>query len=133
MKQTLAIFLTFNSKSVSNEVMIDVPFPVRHIHIKSMSYQAEILGKTNYVAVISPFGLNSPFGIVNQDTTYSSGAFQDVELQIKNPITIQGYYTFRIVNMSGTPALTSGAGIDVGTGIDNIGMIVEFNAPDETN
>jgi hypothetical protein len=128
MKQTQAIFLRFNASSVSDNVLINVPFPVRHIHIKSMSYQAENLGKTNYVMLISPFGLNSPWGILNQDTSYSSGAVSDVEIQVKNPITIQGYYNFRIVNMSGSAATTSGT---LNDGIDNIGVIVEFNAPDE--
>jgi hypothetical protein len=130
MKQTQAIFLRFNASSVSDNVLINVPFPVKKIHIKSMSYNAQDLGKTGYVMLISPFGLNSPWGILNQDTTYSSSAVSDVEIQVKNAITIQGYYTFRIVTMSGAAATTSGAFND---GIDNIGMIVEFNSEEETN
>jgi len=130
MKQTQAIFLRFNASSISDSVQINVPFQVKHIHIKSMSYQAETLGETNYVMLISPFGLNSPWGILNQDTTYSSGSVSDIEIQVKNPITIQGYYNFRIVNMSGTNANTSGL---LNDGIDYIGMVVEFNGAEETN
>lgn len=129
MRQTQAIYLKFNASSVSDSVQINVPFQVKTIHIKSMSYQAENLGKTNYIMVMSPFGLNAPWGILNQDTTYSSGAIQDIVIQVKNPITIQGYYNFRMVNMNGLPAATSGGLAD---GVDYIGAIVEFNAVDET-
>lgn len=128
MKQTQAIFLTFNAKSVSDDVLINVPFAVKTIHVKSMNYNAATNGKTGNIMLISPFGLNAPFGIVNQDTSYSSASVQDIEIQLKNPITIQGYYNFRIVGMSGVAATTSNSG----AGIDYIGMIVEFNAADES-
>ena len=127
MKQTQAIFLTFNGKPVSDDVYINVPFQVKTIHVKSMNYNAATNGTTKNVMVISSLGLNAPFGIVNQDTTYSSDAVQDIEIQLKNPTVIQGYYNFKLVGMSGVIAATS----NNGAGIDYIGMIVEFNAPDE--
>jgi hypothetical protein len=129
MKQTQAIFLTFNASSVSDNVLINVPFPIKTIHVKSMNYNAATNGKTGNVMVISPFGLNAPFGIVNQDTSYSSASVQDIKIQVKNAITIQGYYTFRIVGMSGVAAITSNAG----AGIDFIGMIIEFSSEDEAD
>jgi len=129
MKQTQAIYLTFNASPISDNVLINVPFSVKTIHIKSMNYNAGTNGKTGNVMVISPFGLNAPFGIVNQDTTYSSASVQDIKIQVKNPITIQGYYTFRIVGMSGVAATTSGGGAS----IDYIGLIVEFSTEDETD
>jgi hypothetical protein len=127
MKQTQAIFLTFNAKPVSDDVYINVPFEVKTIHVKSMNYNATTNGTTRNVMVISSLGLNAPFGIVNQDTTYSSASVQDIEIQLKNPTVIQGYYNFTLVGMSGVISATSNSG----TGIDYIGMIVEFNSPDE--
>lgn len=128
MKQTQAIFLTFNAKPVSDDVLINVPFQVKTIHIKSMNYYASIIGTQRNVMVISSLGLNAPFGIVNQDTQYSSPAFQDIEIQLKNPTVIQGYYNFTLVAMNGTISNTS----NLGNGVDSIGMIVEFNGADET-
>lgn len=127
MKQTQAIFVTFNASPVSDPVSINVPFQVKTIHVKSMNYNAGTNGTTRNVMVISDLGLNAPFGIVNQDTTYSSGAVQDIEIQLKNPTVIQGYYTFRLVGMSGVATTTS----NLGAGVDYLGMIVEFNASDE--
>jgi hypothetical protein len=92
MKQTQAIFLTFNGKPVSDDVLINVPFEVKTIHVKSMNYNAATNGTTRNVMVISSLGLNAPFGIVNQDTTYSSGAIQDIEIQLKNPCWNEWYY-----------------------------------------
>ena len=127
MKQTQAIFLRFNGKPVSDDVYINVPFQVKTIHVKSMNYNAATNGTTRNVMVISSLGLNAPFGIVNQDTTYSSAAVQDIEIQLKNPTVIQGYYNFTLVAMSGVISATS----NNGAGVDYIGMIVEFNTPDE--
>lgn len=128
MKQTNAIYLKFNASPVSDDVLINVPFQVKTIHVKSMNYDAGTSGLARVVLVESPFGLNAPFGIISQDDTYSQAGQQDIEIQLKNPITIQGYYRFIIKTMSGALASTSNSG----AAIDYIGMIVEFNGEDET-
>lgn len=129
MKQTQAIYLTFPaSASAVATAYINVPFTVEKIHVKSMNYQAGTNGTTKNVIVESNIGFNAPFGIVNQDQTYSSPALQDIEIKLQNPQYIQGYYTFTLRLMSGALAPTSNGGAS----IDNLGMIVEFNGPDET-
>lgn len=127
MKQTVAIYATFAASPVSNDVLINIPFQVKTIHVKSMNYDAGTSGTNRNVLVESNLGLNSPFGIVNQDDTYSSPAIQSIEIQLKNPITIQGYYKFTLKTMGGALAGTSNAG----AATDYLGMIVEFNGADE--
>ena len=127
MKQTNAIYLKFNASPVSDDVIINIPFQVKTIHVKSMNYDAGTPGLARVVLVESPFGLNSPFGIISQDDTYSQAGQQDIEIQLKNPITIQGYYKFSLKLMSGALAATTNSGADT----DYIGMIVEFNGEDE--
>ena len=128
MKQTQAIYLTFSATPVAT-AYINVPFNVKKIHIKSMNYDDGTSGLTRYVVVESNIGLNAPFGMISQDDTYSQSGFQDVEIEFKVAQPIQGQYYFTLKTMSGSVATTSA----LGAGIDYIGMIVEFNAPDETN
>ena len=127
MKQTIAIFAKFNASPVSDSVLINIPFQVKTIHVKSMNYDADTAGLARAVLVESNLGLFAPFGILTQDDTYSQAGQQDIEIQVKNPITIQGYYNFTLKTMSGALATTSNSG----TGVDYIGMIVEFNGEDE--
>ena len=128
MKQTQAIYLTFSATPVAT-AYINVPFNVKKIHIKRMNYDAGTSGLTRYVVVESNIGLNAPFGMISQDDTYSQSGFQDVEIEFKVAQPIQGQYYFTLKTMSGSVATTSA----LGAGIDYIGLIVEFNAPDETN
>jgi hypothetical protein len=123
MKQTSFIPLTFTASPVATAT-ISVPFKVDTIHVKSIGYEAGTNGTTQYVALISSFGLNAPLAILNQDTTYSSGTINDVEIQLKNPQVIQGQYTFTLYNMDGSIAQTSNSG----AATDSIGMILEFNS-----
>jgi hypothetical protein len=126
MKQTKAIFVKFNASPVSDDVLINIPFQVKTIHVKSMNYDGQAT-LARVVLVESNLGLNSPFGIISQDDTYSQAGQQDIEIQVKNPITIQGYYSFTLKLMSGALAGTTSSG----AGVDYIGMIVEFNGEDE--
>ena len=128
MKQTQAIYLTFEASPVAT-AYINIPFMVKKIHIKSMNYDAGTSGTARYVIVESNIGLNAPFGLISQDDTYSQVGFQDVEIEFKVPQPIQGQYYFTLKTMSGVVAATTNAG----AATDYIGMIVEFNAPDETN
>lgn len=126
MKQTIFIPLVF-AATPQTTATISVPFKVARIHVKSIGYQAGANGTTKYVMLRSSIGLNAPLAILNQDTTYSSGTTNDVEIEFKTPEIIQGNYTFTLFYMDGSIATTSGAG----AATDSIGLIIEFNAPDE--
>jgi hypothetical protein len=126
MKQTQAIYLTFAASPVAT-TYINVPFMVKRLHVKSMNYDAGTAGTARMVLVESNIGLNSPFGILSQDDTYSQASVQDIEIDFKNPLPIQGYFNFTLKTMSGAVASTTNAG----AATDYIGMIIEFNAEDE--
>lgn len=123
MKQTVFIPLTFTA-SPQTTANISIPFKVARIHVKSLAYKAGLNGTTNYVMLRSNFGLNAPLGILNQDTTYSSGTISDVDIEIKNPEVIQGNYIFTLFNMNGSIAATSNGG----NATDSVGLIIEFSS-----
>jgi hypothetical protein len=124
-KLTKFIPLTFPAgASSTTTAQISVPFKVGIIHIKSAAYKAGTNGTTNYVAIMSDLVVNNPIAILNQDTTYSSATVQDIEHKFSNPLDINGTFNFWIVNMDNTPATATVNG-------DKVGLIIEFNAPDE--
>ena len=122
MKETKFISLVFTASPVAT-AMIYVPFKVKRIHVKSIGYQAGTLSTERYVVLKSSFGLDAPLAILNQDTTYSSGTINDVDIDLKNPQVIQGQYTFTLYNMDGTIGETSAGGGST----DSVGMILEFS------
>jgi len=125
MKQTQAIFLSFAATTNTTTAYINVPFAVKTIHIKCMNYLNDTQQQTAYAILQSNLGPNSPLGIINLDNTYSYSSVQDIEIQYNNPQVLQGQYEFNLKYMDNTP-FTS-------TDTAYIGMIIEFNAPDETN
>ena len=126
MKQTQFIPLKFVASPVTT-AYISVPFKVETIHIKSANYDAGTSGLTRYVIVESNIGLNAPFAMLSQDDTYSQNSVQDISIKLRDPQPLQGYYTFTLKTMSGAVAATTNGGADT----DYVGMIIEFNAPDE--
>ncbi len=125
-KLTKFIPLTFTA-SPRTSASISIPFRVKTIHIKSAAYDAGTNGTTNYISIFSDLVVNNPIAILNQDTTYSSGCIQDIEHQFWNPIDINGTFNFWFTNMDGSVGATSNGG----AGTDKVGIIIEFNAPDE--
>jgi hypothetical protein len=128
-KLTKFIPLTFDAYTTGSRTTarISVPFKVKTIHIKSAGYTASTLGETNYVALMSDLVVNNPLAILFQDTTYSSATVQDIEHQFSNPLDINGSFNFWLLNMDGSPASTTSLAL----GIDQVGLIIEFNSPDE--
>jgi hypothetical protein len=126
MKVTQFIPLTFTASPVTT-AYISVPFKVETIHIKSANYDAGTSGLNRYVVVESNIGLNAPFAMLSQDDTYSQASIQDISIKLRDPQPLQGWYTFTLKTMSGAVAGTTNAG----AATDYIGLIVEFNAPDE--
>jgi hypothetical protein len=125
-KLTKFIPLTFTAKP-STSTYISVPFKVKTIHIKSAGYQAGTAGTTNYVSIYSDLVRNAPIAILFQDITYSSACVQDIEHQLWNPIDVNGTFNFWFTNMDGSVGATSNSGAST----DKVGLIIEFNAPDE--
>ena len=129
MKITKFISLQFNATTTTT-ARVDVPFKVSRIHVKSIGYEAGTLGKTDYVVLMSNLGdANQPLGVLFQDNTYASTPISDVEIKFFQPEFVQGSYTFTLLNMNGTVATTS----NNGAGNDAVGMVVEFNSPEELN
>ena len=126
MKITKFISLTFPASTPTTTAYISIPFKVKTIHIKSAGYKAGTNGVTNYVAIMSDLVTNNPISILNQDTTYSSGTIQDIEHQLMNPIDVNGLFNFTLLNMDGTNASTTSL-----VNSDKVGLIIEFNSPEE--
>jgi hypothetical protein len=126
-KLTKFIPLTFPATVSRTTAQISVPFKVGTIHIKSAAYVAGTKGVTNYVTLMSDLVVNNPLAILNQDTTYSSATVQDIEHKMSNPLDVNGTFNFWLLNMNGSTASTTNA---IATP-DYIGLIIEFNAPDE--
>ena len=128
-KLTKFIPLTFDAYTTgaTTTARISVPFKVKTIHIKSAAYTASTLGDTNYVTLMSDLVVNNPLAILFQDTTYSSATVQDIEHQFSNPLDINGTFNFWLLNMDGSPASTTSLVI----GVDQVGLVIEFNSADE--
>lgn len=128
-KQTIFIPLTFNQTPTVN-TFVQVSFPVKTIHVKSAAYEAQYTGKTDYVVIKSDIVDNSPLCIVYQDSTYSATTIIDVETTFTNPKIIQGMYTFTLFNMDNTIGSVSSTAGPI-LGVDKVGIILEFNSPEE--
>jgi hypothetical protein len=126
MKLTQEIFLTFIATQSTATAIINVPFKVKTLHTKAISLTtgdpANVQG--GYVTIESSLVNNSPLGSTFNNSSYSAGTIQDVENQYWNPQVIQGQYTFTMKRSNGTlyPASTNN---------DTVGLIIEFNSPDE--
>lgn len=128
MKQTLFIPLIFSASPVTTQV-VNVPFKVSKIHVKSAGYNADDLGWEGYAVITASFAPDRPLAIVNQDTTYSYNTSTDTEIKLNNPQVIQGNYTFELRTLKNTMGTTS----NFGDGIDSCGLIIEFNSEEEIN
>jgi hypothetical protein len=126
MRITKVINLTFTASPTTTAV-VNIPFEVKGIHVKSMAYNAGTNGTTRYVYVNSDLTGNQPMGFINQDTTYSSGTVKDIEIIFNKPTYINGTYTFQLYLLSGGIAGTS----NNGGATDTCAIIAEFNSPDE--
>ena len=127
-KLTKFIPLSFPAGAASRTTArISIPFKVKTIHVKSAAYKAGTIGTANYVTIMSDLTVNNPLAILNQDTTYSSATVQDIEHQFSNPLDINGTFNFWLLNMDGSPASTTSLVI----GVDQVGLVIEFNSAEE--
>ncbi len=122
MKITKALYLQFAGNSASTQ--ITVPFQVARIHVKGIAYNPQnnpVAGSAQYGVIQTDLTDNQPIGIFYNDATYSFSSFKDIDLTLYTPKTINGTYTFNLVNDVGNPYTP------VGAGVDSVIIILEFN------
>lgn len=123
MKLVKAIYIKWTSTTSNNTfVNVSCPFAVKHIHVKSISYNRNgAIGTANYGVLTSSLAENQPLGVFYDDNTYSTSGYSDLSLEFRIPTIINGQYSFSMWNSSGAPKnpLTSN---------DDIIVIVEFDS-----
>ena len=127
MKYNRAVFMTFTAGTSTASVNINVPIQVKRIHCKSVGYITSTppaSGDAVYGFVISDLTQNQPIAMFYGDSTYPYATGTDIEFEYQNPQPVQGSYTFRLMNLDGSPFPAT-------TGNDSLGMILEFNDEDE--
>ena len=136
--------LTINDTA---QVEIFVPFKVKKIHVKGISYVAgmnsaqategitpEVQG---YVVLTSNLiGNLAPLGMVYLDSAFSSATIQDIEHTFLIPQTIQGVYDITIYDSGGDIFPPYQSSIDLATPywtyfFDSFSLILEFLSEDE--
>ena len=138
MKQTLFITLDFYNDGTGVQTTpatakISIPFKVKKMHVKSLAYQPSAV-TADYVVVRSNIDTkNSPLGILYRDSTYGSATVNDVEIDFEDPQVIQGVYNFNIYRVNTNPTTNPYGQLATitGTANDYIGLIIEFNSPEE--
>jgi len=126
MKELKAIFLDFPS-TASNTANANVScnFLVKHIHVKSLTYQRTgvSVSPAQYGVLFSSLIFNQPLGVFYNDSAYSTNPHLDNILEFTNPTMINGNYSFWLVDASGQPMLP----VDNG---DNMILMVSFESDD---
>lgn len=124
MKVNKAIFLTYANASNAT-AQLNVNFPVKSIHIKSIAYSAALPTPADtqlYVTIFSDLTNGEPIGTFYNDTTYSAQQFCDISFQPSQPINVNGTYNFYLKYPNGT------AYADADT--NYLTLILEFNGVD---
>jgi hypothetical protein len=124
-------------------VYISVPFKVKKIHIKNITYKSGKNGGqgntdvSNYITLISSLVGNRPVGMVHRDSQFSMATIQDIEHIFQIPEVINGYYNFETRFNDGTYAEPWDFAVDLGDPnpydywFDSFSITIEFNSEDE--
>lgn len=102
MKQTKAIYLLFSDGNGSSSASIIVPFPVKYINIKGISYNTDsspTVG-SEYSVLETSLTNYSPLGVVYRDSSKFSSSF-GASYEYPQPTIISGTYTFQLKNLQG--------------------------------
>lgn len=123
-------------------IYINIPFKVKTIHVKGITWTAGRAGNqgnvdvSQYVTLISSLVGNRPVGMVYLDSQFSSGTIQDIEHEFLVPETIQGFYDFTPYDNAG--GLYSGYDLDGALAplfydyyFDSFSITMEFNSEGE--
>lgn len=143
------------SGPISISIPINVPFKVRTVHIKNISYISGLAGNQTmtinnvgvltvctpnvdfYINILSSLVGNRPVGMVHADSQYSMNTKQDIKHTFLLPQVINGNYDFSIYDNEGTNIApyqsfqTAPAGPNPGRSyffFDNFSITIEFNS-----
>jgi hypothetical protein len=95
--------------TLSASIYINIPFKVKKIHVKNITYVSGQNGGQgnaacqNYVSLTSSLVGNRPVGMVYRDNQFSMATIQDVEHIFQLPEVINGYYDFTFYTNNGNP------------------------------
>jgi hypothetical protein len=140
---------------ISVSIPINIPFKVRTIHVKNITYVSGMAGNQGttiveglvsttctpnvdfYINILSSLVGNRPVGTVHADSQYSSNTKQDIKHTFLLPQVINGIYDFSIYDNAGSQLAPyqsfEGAPVlpDVGRSyffFDNFSITMEFNS-----
>lgn len=128
MKITKAIYLTFSNFSTNATASIFIPFMVKHIHTRAISYQrgGNAVSPAEYGVLTSDLTGGDPLGVYFNDSTYSTAVGSLAHYEARSPITINGQYTFSMTDASGSVNLPV-------NNPDYIILLLEFESEDVAN
>ncbi len=108
MKIVKAINLTFSGTGSLASANVYIPFGVKFMNVKSISYEAVGTATSKGVVITSNMSEDQPMALISQSDTFNS---QDVLIEYPVEKIIQGNYTFNLVGAGG--ALLPSTGDDV--------------------
>lgn len=124
-------------------IPINIPFKVRTIHVKNISYFRGMNGTQGaygispvvnyYINFISSLVGNRPMGMVHADSQFSMNTKQDIKHTFQVPQDINGVYDFTLFNNAGVQLTTWQFDVDIGLGewyyfFDAFSITMEFNS-----
>jgi len=128
---------------ISVSIPINIPFKVRTIHVKNISYVSGMAGNQGttiveglvtttctpvvnfYVNILSSLVANRPVGTVHADSQYSCNTKQDIKHTFQLPQVIQGMYEFSIYDNAGSQ-LAPYQAFDAAPVLPDIGRLYYF-------
>lgn len=125
-------------------IYINIPFKVKKIHIKNITYVSGRDNKNaqnpdcqNYVTFLSSLVGNRPVGMVHRDSQFSMATIQDIEHIFQIPEVINGFYDFTTYKNNGSVETPWNFFVNIGDPnpynyfFDSFSITMEFNGEDE--
>jgi hypothetical protein len=138
MKLNKTFYYQYSSTNATASIYISIPFKVKTIHLKDITYVAGANGAqganageiSRYITIISSLVGNRPVGMVHKDSQFSMTTKQDIEHEFQLPVVVNGYYDFTPYRNDGVEALVYEVVIpDIF--YDSFSITMEFNGEDE--
>lgn len=124
-------------------IPINVPFKVRTIHIKNITYVSGMAGNQGtlgltpavnfYINIISSLVGNRPVGMVHADSQFSMNTKQDIKHTFQIPQVINGIYDFSLYDNEGQQLAPYQYNVNLGIPayyfyFDSFSITIEFNS-----